>query len=48
MRNPMFSSYNYTPNIEYTNAYEDSLDKLKRSYNINYGLGPTYDEVVFS
>jgi len=21
------------------------LDKLKREYNIDYGLGPTYDEV---
>jgi len=25
--------------------YEDSLDKLKRSYKIDYGLGPTYDDV---
>jgi len=21
------------------------LDKLKREYNIDYGLGPTYDDV---
>ena len=45
MRNPMFSNYYYTPSSDSKDNYEDSLDQLKRHYNINYGLGPTYDDV---
>ena len=47
MRNPMYSNYHYNPgSYGHSNQYEDSLDKLKREYNIDYGLGPTYDEVI--
>lgn len=42
----MFANYHYTPgSFGHKNPYEDSLDKLKREYNIDYGLGPTYDDV---
>ena len=46
MRNPMFANYQYQPgSYGGKNRYEDSLDKLKREYKIDYGLGPTYDDV---
>lgn len=43
----MFANYHYTPGSHgHVSKYEDSLDKLKREYNIDYGLGPTYDDVI--
>ncbi len=46
MRNPIFASYVYAPGIngEY-NRYEDALDKLRKSYQIDYGIAPTYSDV---
>jgi len=49
MRNPIFASYVYNPGIngEY-NRYEDALDKLRHSYQIDYGIAPTYDDVNYA
>ncbi len=46
MRNPIFASYVFNPGIngEY-NRYEDALDKLRKSYHIDYGIAPTYSDV---
>jgi len=49
MRNPMFSSYVYNPGINGSyNKYEDALDKLRQSYQIEYGIAPTQDDVFHS
>ena len=45
----MFANFHYNPGSHgHKNNYEDSLDKLKRQYNIDYGLGPSYDDVPSS
>ena len=44
----MFANYNFNPGSHGSvNKYEDALDKLKREYDIDYDLGPTYDDVNF-
>lgn len=48
MRNPMFASYQFTPGVfGDVDPYEDILDRFKREYKIDYGLGPSYDERKF-
>lgn len=44
----MFASYQFTPGLQGdVNPYEDILDRFKREYKIDYGLGPSYDERKF-
>ena len=42
----MFANFHYNPGSHDSyDQYEDLLDKLKQQYEINYGLGPTYNDV---
>ncbi len=42
----MFSAYQYNPGTNgTTDKFEEALEKMKRSYDIKYNLGPTYDDV---
>ena len=44
----MYANFHYNPGShDSQNQYEHLLDKLKQQYKIEYGLGPTYDDVTF-
>ena len=43
----MFAAYQYNPGTNgHVDKFEETLEKMKRQYDISYSFGPTYDDVI--